>query len=138
MVISHVSNNLKEMSISPFPFVSLFNSIVLNCWFLGNRSISCHTTFSRAVWEKIFILMKKLRHKNSLRVNAKIIFRDGYLHVFIIIVTIITYLVEAMTDSNSQQNDLCKIAEIGIISFMLISSKSLLKNHTNYLKVSVR
>lgn len=82
--------------------------------------------------------MEKLRHKNSLRVNAKIIFRVGCLHVFIVIVTIITSLVEAMTDSNLQQNDLCKIAEIGIISFMLISSKSLLKNHTNYLEVSVR
>lgn len=42
-----------------------------------------------------------------------------------IVITTTTTLVEDITDSNLQQNDLCKITEIGVISFMLISSRSL-------------
>lgn len=45
--------------------------------------------------------------------------------VFIVILTIITSHVEAITDFSSQQNDLCEITEFGVRSFMLIASKSL-------------
>lgn len=42
------------------------------------------------------------------------------------VIVITASLVEAITDSNLQQNYLCTITEVGIISFMLIPPGSLL------------
>lgn len=44
--------------------LSLLYSIVykiycVNCWFLGNTSISCNTTFSGTVWGNIFLLFQR-------------------------------------------------------------------------------
>lgn len=130
MVIFYESHNLKvkPRKWKSLSFVPLFNSVLyeLLVSMKQKQELSYYILKSCLGKDISFISMKKLRHKNSLKVNAKLIFWDGYLHVFIVTVPIITSLGEAITHSNLQQNDLCKISEIGVLFFMLILLRSLL------------
>lgn len=70
----------------------------MNCWFLGNTSISCNATFSGTVWGNIFLLFQRRYWgtKTQLKLRQKKIFE---MVVSILIVTIAS-LIEATTDSN--------------------------------------
>lgn len=64
------------MEISPLSFIPLFNSILCELLVSGEHKheLSYHILKSCLSKDLSVILMRKLRHKNSLKINAKIIF----------------------------------------------------------------